>query len=187
MPEHESMRERLHRLRHDRQLKLGGKLENAFVPVVRHEAEIDACRARFAKPHRNIARDRVGIARQDGVIDVEQRMTQPQIEQIALNVDVRYAREVALRFEKAHLADPTPFTLRRDGVLMLLVSFAEVVVHPARRVLREVEEQVVRLLGAADRLQALDRGAADGRRGQTRVRISAVGGCSHEPLSAVGS
>ena len=74
--------------------------EHAVVPVVRHEAEADARGSRFRKPNRHIARHRVGVARQDGVVDVEQRVAQPEGEQIALDVDVGDAREIALRSRK---------------------------------------------------------------------------------------
>ncbi len=95
-------RQRLHGLRHDGQRQAVRKLVDALVPVVRHEAERDAGIARLREPEAHVARHLVRVARKDGVVDVEQDVAEAERQQVALDVDVRQAREVAVGFKKRH-------------------------------------------------------------------------------------
>ena len=82
-------RQRLHGLRHDGQRQAVRQLVDALVPVVGHEAERDARVARLREPETRVARHLMRVAREDGVVDVEQHEAEAKRQQVALDVDVR--------------------------------------------------------------------------------------------------
>ena len=139
-----------------------------FVPVVGHKAERNARVARLRQPEPYVTRHFVGVTREDGVVHVQQHVAKAQRQQVAVDIDARDARKVAVGFEKSHGVVANGLGER---LLMLFVRFAEVVLHRTAFIRREVEEEVVRLRRVAHGLQAIETRRADGRGRQTRVRV----------------